>query len=127
MSGSDEENYAQNRRSAALLNARRQRIRALNDSFRRSLRGGYVTATCGIQHCGPAATSEILRSVRTHAQFEAGDDPYCEHDFGAFDFRQARVFWRIDYYDKQLEGGSPDPADPAVTSRVLTIMLASEY
>ena len=37
------------------------------------------------------------------------------------------VFWKIDAYDRTLEFGSDDPADPSVTRRVLTIMLASEY
>ena len=37
------------------------------------------------------------------------------------------LFWKIDAYDRALEWGSPDPADPRVSRRVLTIMLASEY
>jgi hypothetical protein len=32
----------------------------------------------------------------------------------------------IDYHDKTLEHGSDDPANPEVTTRVLTITLASE-
>ncbi|MEN0115466.1 MAG: DUF3768 domain-containing protein [Agrobacterium cavarae] len=36
-------------------------------------------------------------------------------------------FWKIDYYDQDLRNGSPDPADDAVTCRVLTVMRAEEY
>lgn len=54
-------------------------------------------------------------------------EPYEEHDFGAVEIAGQRVFWKIDYYDTSLEYCSPDPSDPAVTTRVLTVMLANEY
>ena len=37
------------------------------------------------------------------------------------------IFFKIDYFDRTLIHHSPDPADPAVTERVITIMLADEY
>jgi hypothetical protein len=43
------------------------------------------------------------------------------------DDERERVFWKLDYYDRDLQFGSEDPANPAVTRRVLTIMLSDEY
>jgi hypothetical protein len=37
------------------------------------------------------------------------------------------VFFKVDYYDRAKEWLSPDPADPAKTCRVMTILLAEEY
>ena len=57
----------------------------------------------------------------------AGNDPWDEHDFGAVEAGGVRVFWKIDCHDPELRGLSADPADPARTVRVLTVMLAEEY
>jgi hypothetical protein len=59
--------------------------------------------------------------------FSENNDPHHEHDFGSVDEAGVRCFFKIDYYDRKTEFGSPDPADPAVTTRVMTIMLAEEY
>jgi hypothetical protein len=38
-----------------------------------------------------------------------------------------RIFFKVDYYDAELEKHSPDASDPGVTRRVLTIALTEEY
>jgi hypothetical protein len=70
---------------------------------------------------------DILTSVRQFRDFNSSNDPYGEYDFGKIELFGETIFWKFDYYDLALENGSEDPSDPAVTSRVLTIMLASEY
>jgi hypothetical protein len=127
MSGSDQESYVQNRRGAAELDQRQVRIRELNDRLRKTFTGGRVMITAGVQELGREALQSILIAVQQHAQFDGDNDPYHEHDFGSFTCGNERGYWKIDYYDKSLEFGSPDPADPDVTARVITIMLAAEY
>jgi hypothetical protein len=99
------------------------KVRALNDAFRLAL--GRIIATRSLAH--HPNLGEILNLVRTYSDFTDDNDPHGEHDFGSLNFRGDEIFWKIDYYNKSMNAGSPDPADPALTSRVLTVMLASEY
>ena len=59
--------------------------------------------------------------------FSEDNDPWGEHDFGSFDHNGNTIFWKIDCYDREMKHGSPNPADAAVTQRVLTVLLAEEY
>jgi hypothetical protein len=104
-----------------------QRIRQLNDETRMHLTDGVIFVTRGIAALPSNDQAAILERVRTFDDFDPENDPYGEHDFGAFDHNGDRIFWKIDSYDGQLRYGSPDPADPRMTKRILTIMLASEY
>ena len=70
---------------------------------------------------------EIITKVRNFDAFDENNDPYNEHDFGAFDYKGKRIFWKIDYYDQKFLYLSPDVSNPRVTNRVLTIMYAEEY
>ncbi|MCK9917204.1 DUF3768 domain-containing protein [Microbacteriaceae bacterium K1510] len=83
--------------------------------------------TSGVEDLDLAAMNDLLRQVREFSAFDGDNDPYSEHDFGAVTIGGQSFFWKIDYYDRALEGGSDDPVDPAKTIRVLTIMHASEY
>jgi hypothetical protein len=104
-----------------------EKIRALNDEFRRTFHGGKVMMTSGINALPDAEKARILEKVRTFDAFSRDNDPHLEHDFGAFEEGGHKVFFKLDYYDATMQFGSEDPADPASTTRVLTIMLASEY
>lgn len=104
------------------------RIRDLNDAMRNTgISSGRWMMTAGVQAFGPEFILLATRAVQTFSAFTDDNDPYGEHDFGAFDIAGDRLFWKIDYYDRDLRYGSNDPADPSITARVLTIMLASEY
>ena len=103
------------------------RIRTLNDAFRRTFVGGAVMVTQGVEAMPLDQRRSLLQKVRSFETFSEDNDPHAEHDFGAVDEAGERFFWKIDYYDRKTEFGSPDPADPAVTTRVLTIMRADEY
>ena|ERR1039458_445062 len=102
-------------------------IRALNDSFRVSFAGGKIVMTHGVNSLPEHLKTAALEYVRGFAKFDADNDPHHEHDFGSVEVKGEKLFWKIDYYDKTMEYGSEDPSDPAQTTRVLTIMLASEY
>ena len=104
-----------------------ERIRELNDDFRRTFVGGAVMITAGVEAMPAEQRKSLLAKVRAFDVFTEDNDPHGEHDFGAVDEGGVRCFWKIEYYDRATEFGSPDPADPAVTTRVLTIMRADEY
>lgn len=104
-----------------------QKIAELNDEFRAGRAGGRLCVTPGVIRHVNGTADGMLRAVRTYSSFNADNDPYGEHDFGSLEWDGKLLFWKIDYYDIDLQFGSPDPADVDVTTRVMTIMLASEY
>jgi hypothetical protein len=99
-----------------------ERIRELNDQFRVTNIGGRVMLTAGVAALSEDTRREVFKRVRTPE-----NDPHEEHYFGSFEVAGKKVFWKIDYFDAAMEFGLEDPADLSKTTRVLTIMLASEY
>jgi hypothetical protein len=104
-----------------------ERIAELNDLLRKTFIGGRIVITAGIAAMPEPDQAAILAKVQAFDAFSPDNNPHGQRDFGSFSHNGARVFWKIDYYDPSLTWGSEDPADPAKTARVLTVMLALEY
>lgn len=102
-------------------------IKTLNDNFRKTFTGGRVLLTTGIDSKPADDIANIMMLVRNFNNFTPDNDPYGEHDFDAFDYKGDKIFWKIDYYDLDYCFMSENPADPTITNRVLTVMLADEY
>jgi Protein of unknown function (DUF3768) len=67
----------------------------------------------------------LVQAVRDFNDFNPDNDPHGEHDFGALEWYGDTTYWKIDYYDQQLQYWY-DPREPDC-QRLLTILLASEY
>lgn len=120
------------------------RIARLNDLARQAF-GVACTAvaTAGFRSLSDADQSCVRELIETFDVFTEDNDPHGERDFGTIyqladncwtterprlrEDERERVFWRIDYYDRDMRFASEDAANPAITRRVLTIMLSDEY
>ena len=120
MSGSEQVNIAQLPRAEV--------IARLNDKLRKQGRGGQLVVTSGVYGLAGYDCQILLKALAEYDAFDADNDPHGERDFGDIQVFGTDLLWKIDYYDVQLEFGSPDAADPeSVTTRVLTVMLEREY
>src|SRR5215831_4009859 len=111
-----------------------EHVRILNDALRSelvafgpALADNQAVITRGVADHGSDFINQAVQAVREFSDFTEDNDPHGEHDFGSFELDGIKLFWKIDYYDQNLDMGSPDPADHTVTRRVLTIFLAEEY
>lgn len=111
-----------------MLDPKLYRIRHLNDELRTegSCRNGRMVAAGRLAQ-EPEKIGRIAAAVATHDDWNEGDDPYNEHDFGKLDVDGEAVIWKIDYYSLDEMHGSDYPEDPNVTIRILTLMFAEDY
>ncbi len=113
--------------SIANLTPRAERIAQLNDRLRKTRIGGQIMMTSGVNALIEGYAAALLEALGEYDTFDEANDPHGERDFGDLHAFQTDLLWKIDYYDLNLEFASPDPANPDVTIRVLTVMLESEY
>jgi len=103
------------------------RVRALNDELRQHLLGGGAVMTPSIAALGPEAVARLVQVISVYDDFNPRNDPWDERDMGFVQLDDLKIIWKINYFDKSLTHHSPDPADPSVTERIITLMRADEY
>ena len=69
----------------------------------------------------------LRAALARFSDWDTGNDPYDEHDFGAFDLFGERLFFKIDYYHPDHDTHAPVPSNIELCRRVLTVMRADEY
>ena len=102
-------------------------IATLNDKFRKSFIGGEVLLSAGIAAMSSEDKANIVALVQNFDNFTPDNNPYSENDFGSFDYKGEKIFWKIDYYDLNNQYYSENPANPDITNRILTIMTVFEW
>lgn len=103
------------------------KIAKLNDQLRKTGQGGVIMVTRGVRAIEGFNAVALMALLAAHDKFDEDNDPYGEHDFGDIEIGDHELLWKIDYYAQDMLHGSPDPANPDVTCRVMTVMLVSEY
>ena len=106
---------------------RAEQIARLNDALRQRGEGGGILLTRGVQTLDGFCPLELMAALAGYDGFDPDNDPHGERDFGDLELFGADLLWKIDYYDPDCRYGSDDPADPKLTVRILTVMLAEEY
>ena len=114
------------------MSEKSKRMAALNDALRHDPgtgEHGRIMMTRGVSELGIAFTMQALAQLEVFADFTRDNDPWSEHDFGAFEVDGHKLFWKVDYFEKGTGymAGAETPENPMTTDRVLTIMLAEEY
>lgn len=101
-----------------------------NDAFRqREPNGGNGRwgFTSAINDEGPEFLLKCMNAVAAYDGFTTDNDPHATHEMGFMDVQEKKVWWKIDLYNLDLTGGSPEPTDLKQTHRVLTLMFPSDY
>lgn len=106
---------------------RAEAIALLNDNLRKTGTGGSVMITQNLRRVTGFDPILLAKALADYTGFDADNDPHGERDFGIITLWGRDLIWKIDLFDKDLKYGSDDPANPEVTRRVLTVMLASDW
>ena len=75
--------------------ARRAKIRALNDAFRKTFWGGRVLMTAGVAALENPVRNAVVEKIKAFDAFDDDNDPWGEHDFVSVELDGQTYFAKI--------------------------------
>ena len=118
---------ASSRKAACKDVPRAEAIARLNDQLRTTGTGGTIMITQGVRRITGFDPAVLAKALADYDDFDADGDPHGERDLGVLCLFGYDLLFKLDYYSPDLKFASDDPADPAITRRVLTVLLATEW
>lgn len=106
--------------------ARRKKMIALNDHFRKDRQEGIVMLSLSVHSMGRSAVDTILRKIAGSEGDKSCTDSE-EHEYGEFQHGEHTIHWDIECYNKALDDDSPDSTNPKLTTRYMSILLGTDY
>ena len=79
--------------------AKRAKIRALNDAFRKTFWGGRVLMTAGVAALENTVRNAVVEKIKAFDAFDDDNDPWGEHDFVSVEHDGQTYFAKIDLYE----------------------------
>ncbi len=104
-------------------------IAKLNDDLRINghVRNGRVIAVGSLVQADETLRNKVVAVMREFKDFNDDNDPYGEHDFGAFEVDGEQFMFKIDYFALDEETASEHPEDQASTMRICSVFFARDY
>lgn len=103
-----------------------QKNRTLNDHFRKTAKGGIVSISWGIHMLGRAEVDTIMKKLGgIEGDRSCGADS--EHDNGEITVSTRSIYWEINCYNKEFDDTSVDSTNPDQTTRLITLILGTEF
>ena len=79
--------------------AKRAKMRALNDDFRRTFRGGRVMITAGVNALTHTVQRAVFQKIQAFDAFDDERDPWDNHGFVSVEHDGQTFFAKIDLYE----------------------------
>ena len=110
-------------KSLARVSARNSIVASLNDKCRKTQNPDNTYLCLSLIQRGDEFMKQALSQIADVSIPLAEEETDEEKGYGSTSVEGTKLSWSIDYFDLDEEDDSPDPADPKVTVRTMSVWI----